>query len=115
MPSKKLLETFVAGLIYGDLDVDNLKLKKGQRLRLVAEPENLHDDNAIKIMLGKRKVGYIPREETFTLHDYKEAGIALRCIVKQVAKTNATHRMVLIEVTAQKEMRTVDFDQFKSY
>jgi hypothetical protein len=46
-------------------------LRVGDRLELVAEPDNPHDARAIAVLWRGRKLGYLPRAENRT------AGLAL--------------------------------------
>lgn len=39
------------------------KIKKGDRLTLVAEPKNPYDEFAVEIYFGKTKLGYVPRSD----------------------------------------------------
>lgn len=103
-----VLQSFVAGLVYGDIDCSQLskQIKRGDQLLLVAEPTNEHDGDAILLVLkrgNKRavRVGYIPKSNTLDLHVYREAGVPMHCIVKQVVPSNPTHRAVLFEVYAK--------------
>lgn len=38
------------------------KLKSGQPLALLRQPNNEHDKNAVLVMWGKRPLGYLPRQ-----------------------------------------------------
>lgn len=60
------LHTYVAGTRYNNRTCGSLRC--GQTLRLVPEPDNPADSNAIRIeTLNRRKVGYVPRHLTATL------------------------------------------------
>ena len=51
----------VAGMHYWDGATVLDKLKPGKKLRLVAEPRNRHDPNAVAIYRKDVKIGYVPR------------------------------------------------------
>jgi hypothetical protein len=51
----------IAGLTYYDGVLVFNELQIGTELRLVAEPTNQFDKNAVIIYLGENKLGYIPR------------------------------------------------------
>ena len=51
----------VAGMRYWDGATVLDKLKPGKKLRLVAEPRNRHDPNAVAIYRKDVKIGYVPR------------------------------------------------------
>lgn len=102
--TEHVLTCFVRGLVYCDLDLTKLKLKRGDQLTLVPEPNNEHDSEAIAIYHGKTKLGYIPRDQTGEVHDLVNtynSEVAFRCVVKQFAPSNATHRMILVDITAR--------------
>jgi len=106
-------EFFIAGLVHHDFDASNGKLPRNAVLTLKAEPGNPYDANAIEVYHGKTKLGYVPRDQTDELHAYREAGIAVRATVKQFARTNPTHRMVLVKVAARTTISEIS--DFKSY
>lgn len=91
---KLIHQFFVAGLIY--CDYDKVKIKRGQKLSLVKEPDNEFDSDAISILVGKTKIGYVPRVDTLTISNFE--GKVTRAVVRQYAPTNPTHRMVLVNV-----------------
>lgn len=51
----------IAGMRYWDGATVLGKLKPGKKLRLVAEPKNRHDPNAVAIYRKDLKLGYVPR------------------------------------------------------
>lgn len=85
---------FVAGLIYSDYQT--VKLKRGQRLSLVKQPDNRHDINAIQVWVGKVRIGFVPRTQTHEVRHFQ--GRVTRAVIHSYAQTNATHRMVLVNV-----------------
>lgn len=61
-PSRHFADFHIAGFAYYD-GVDVIEqLKPGCELSLAGEPDNPHDPDAVAIMLGKTKLGYVPRE-----------------------------------------------------
>jgi len=58
------LEFYVAGVQYHDLHKCIRKLKKGDGLWLVPEPENSYDSNAVKIMKDDIMLGYVPAKHS---------------------------------------------------
>lgn len=59
-PSRHLLDFHIAGFAYYDgLDVIN-ELQLGTPVRLVCEPNNPADPNAIAIYYNSTKLGYVP-------------------------------------------------------
>lgn len=56
----------IAGANFRNLDETHLGEFSG---KLKREPDNPHDTNAIAIYRGRKKVGYIPRDETILLRE----------------------------------------------
>lgn len=61
--SRHLADFFVAGMRYWDGALVVSSLKPGKKLRLVVEPDNAYDHNAVAVWRKKAKLGYIPRDE----------------------------------------------------
>lgn len=55
------LSTYVAGFGYADGESVLNLLKPGKKLRLVREPGNKHDSNAVAIFFSNTKIGYVPK------------------------------------------------------
>ena len=83
---------------------DKPKLEEGDELEVRPEPENEHDENAIALYKGSRKVGYVPREITWKVHEAMKSGSAIEAtvvwpyqeeleIVPRVELTDAEERM----------------------
>ncbi len=101
MPQEILVsQFFLAGLIYSDYA--DAKLKRGTRLRLVKEPSNPHDCNAIRAFAPPPKgnvwltAGYVPRCQTHEIRNF--VGRVTRAIVHAHEPANATHRRILVNV-----------------
>lgn len=99
-PAESLVsQFFVAGLIYSEFA--DAKLKRGLRLRLIKDPTNPHDCNAIKVFApGPKKswihLGFVPRNQTGEVRHFR--GNVTHATVHCYAPTNATHRMLLVDV-----------------
>lgn len=91
-----VLETFVAGVIYSDFDINRGRLRKGERLTLRNEPFNIHDPRAIAVYWKQTRIGYIPRLLTQFIHGNL---CPLRCEVVNFSRTNPTHRMILVRIS----------------
>jgi hypothetical protein len=65
----------VAGVSFRPESLDDSSFDPGRRLRLVPEPENEHDPNAIGIWndAGALQVGYVPREVAAELEGSEQA------------------------------------------
>ena len=65
--SRYVADFNVAGMRYWDGAKVISKLKPGKKLRLVAEPHNPADPNAVAIYRKDVKLGYIPRDQNDVL------------------------------------------------
>ena len=63
MPSKHVATFFIAGFQHYDGCLALGKLKPGKKLKMVPEPDNPHDPDAIELRFKKAKLGYVPRAE----------------------------------------------------
>jgi hypothetical protein len=66
----------LAGTTFADCQ-DNIKKYGSNEVlyyALVREPDNLHDTNAIKVMLGDNCLGYIPRDVASSLAPQMDHG-----------------------------------------
>lgn len=62
----------VAGTSFRQNDV--MKVQKGDEAMLIPDPRNPYDENAIKVMVGKRHVGYVPKDQAPTLGEAIKEG-----------------------------------------
>ncbi len=73
--SEVLLQTSpVAGFQYYDGDLLWDTLRQDDVLRLVPEPENQHDDQAVKVMWNDNQLGYIPRRDNTAISQMLQRG-----------------------------------------
>lgn len=100
---KEILRTNIAGVQFADYQLAK-NLKAGSKLTLIWEQSNPHDNNAIKIMFGKIKLGYIPRHLTSILHEYREAKIKLTCILTAYNKNNPSYQALHVKVVVKKTL-----------
>ena len=57
------MKFFIAGLKYHDFDKVSSKISEGDTLRLIPEPDNLYDPNAVRIETkDATMLGYVPRK-----------------------------------------------------
>lgn len=66
-PSRNMMDFHIAGFTYGDgLEViDELTL--GQKVKLVCEPDNPYDPEAVAVYYKKAKLGYVPKDRNSLL------------------------------------------------
>ena len=62
-PSRHVSTFFIAGFQHYDGALTLDQLKPGKKLKMVPEPANPYDPNAIELRYKKTKLGYIPRTE----------------------------------------------------
>jgi hypothetical protein len=78
-----LLHTKVNGMMHvKEIRKRASHLKKGDRLKLVLEPDNKYDEKAILVKNNRGgKIGYIPRMENEILYNLMNAGKELYAVV----------------------------------
>lgn len=69
-----LFNCFVAGVQYYDALEAWAELSVGTELHLEPEPDNRYDRHAVKLMLGDKQIGYIPRSENRHMAKLLNAG-----------------------------------------
>ncbi|MBS0228056.1 MAG: HIRAN domain-containing protein [Proteobacteria bacterium] len=76
LPIHRPLRVTVAGFQYGQGEdvLDDLQI--GDVLRLVREPDNPHDQRAVRIEWNRKKLGYVPRAENAALAQALDRGAA---------------------------------------
>ena len=74
MTDKHLSLFDLAGFSYYDGVIVFNKLEIGSLLRLVAEPGNPHDANAVEVYYGDTKLGYVPRRNNRVISKFLNLG-----------------------------------------
>lgn len=74
MKRKHLLHCNIAGFTYYEGPIVFNRLQIGTELRLVVEPENQYDHDAIALYFEEHKLGFIPRTENKTLSIFLKQG-----------------------------------------
>jgi hypothetical protein len=74
MKRKHLLHCNIAGFTYYEGPIVFNRLQIGTELRLVVEPENQYDHDAIALYFEEHKLGFIPRTENKTLSVFLKQG-----------------------------------------
>ena len=62
-PSRHVSAFRIAGFQYYDGALVLGKLRPGKKLKMIAEPDNPHDPNAIELRYKGAQLGYLPRSE----------------------------------------------------
>jgi hypothetical protein len=74
MTRKHVTHFNIAGFTYYDGPIVFTRLKVGTPLRLVVEPENKFDPNAVAIYFREKKIGFIPRDKNDLFNIFFEQG-----------------------------------------
>lgn len=80
----RLADFAVAGFRYHDGPRVLARLRPGDRLRLVPEPLNAHDENAVRIEFEGCLLGYVPRGQNRTLSSLLRQGCPAACTVCRI-------------------------------
>lgn len=98
-PVRYLLNQFrVAGLAYYDVESVIYQLQAGDTLRLVAEPTNPHDEFAVEIFYGNRKLGYVPRSDNRHISRLLQQGATVTGEVLEADPSAIVWDMVRVKV-----------------
>jgi hypothetical protein len=88
----------LAGYRYGEAAEVWPLLREGDALELVAEPDNAHDANAVRVEWRGRKLGYVPRRQNAALAWGLERGTPLRARVSRLVEHPNPARRIEFEV-----------------
>lgn len=100
---------YVAGLAFSDYQ--RSKVKVGDVVHLVGEPNNRWDSNAVRVQDKQGfKLGYIPRTLTKPFWDAHDEGRKLIAVVTSINKTNPTWNMICIQPKCTEATRKINTD-----
>lgn len=88
----------LAGSQYYALPEVQPRLKVGDALNLVREPENRHDVNAIRVEWQGHKLGYVPRAENSTVAAAMDGGEKLSARVSRLTNDPNPWRRLEVEI-----------------
>ena len=71
------------GLAYYDYAAVKDRLRPGDALRLVREPDNPYDADAIAVFYGPHRLGYLPAVENIVLARMMDRGLKLTAVVTE--------------------------------
>lgn len=77
-------EFWIAGFQFHEGPQVIQRLRAGQSLRLVTEPDNPHDDHAVRIEAAGRHLGYVPRARNRHVFRLLQQGAPVRCVAAGV-------------------------------
>lgn len=93
-----LQESPVAGFQFHDGAAAWPRLAEGAKLRLVREADNRHDDRAVTVWFGDRKLGYVPRKDNAAVAQLLDRGEALEAAVTRLTESPDPWERVRFEV-----------------
>ena len=84
----------LAGFVYYDGHTVWERMKRGDRLKVIREPENPHDSNAVRIEWQGHMLGYVPRKDNADLARQMDHGAAPDARITELGKlANGRHRI----------------------
>ena len=92
-PNKFL--TYLAGFKYHADDSILRTLKNGVLVELEREPNNHHDQNAVKVIYMNNKIGYINRVHAATLAAEMDSGKEVKASIKNVEANGVIYSVLL--------------------
>src|SRR5690606_36897500 len=94
-----LREFMVAGLRYCAAADDVRHIRVGEPVAVRAEPQNPHDEFAVRLDFREAKIGYIPRFENRTIAMLLAQGVSVKGEVTAVDPAAKPWRAVRVRVT----------------
>ena len=88
----------VAGFKYYDGRDVWSELRVGDALRLVREPANPHDANAIRVEWGGRMLGYVPRRDNAHLARQMDGGAGIEARITELKPRRNGRHLLSYEV-----------------
>lgn len=94
-----LLQTSpVTGFQYYDGDLLWDTLQKDDILQLVPEPENQHDEQAVKVMHGGNQLGYVPRRDNTAISQMLHREQPLIARIGELQQSNNPSARVMMHI-----------------
>lgn len=88
----------LAGSQFHDLEALRPRLRVGDPLTLVREPENPHDPRAVRVEWQGHKLGYVPRKENRSVAAALDQGDVLRARIARLREDPDPWRRLEFEV-----------------
>lgn len=95
---KILQRSSLAGFQYHQGETLWPQLAVGQPLQLVREPDNRHDDRAVRVEWQGRKLGYIPRLDNAAVSQLLDRGERLGAVIAWLNESRNPWERVGVEV-----------------
>lgn len=88
----------LAGSQFHDLEALRPRLRVGDPLNLVREPENPHDPRAVRVEWQGHKLGYVPRKENRSVAAALDRGDVLRARIARLREDPDPWRRLEFEI-----------------
>jgi len=100
MPETEVYRGYVAGVGHYDYKKVESKLKAGQPVQLVGEPNNQYDKCAIRVDLDGHKLGYVSARDgsNKVLWEYKKGRARFRAEIASYNENNPSYTAISIVV-----------------
>jgi hypothetical protein len=90
---------FIAGFKYYEGAFVFSDLEVGQQLEMVADPTNQYDDHAVELHFKGKKIGFIPRNQNYSISKLLLAGHhVFEAVIQQVSPHENPERQVRIGI-----------------
>lgn len=94
-----LLQTSpVAGFQFYDGDRLWTAMRPNDLLQLVAEPDNLYDEQAVKVMWNDNQLGYVPRQDNTAISQMLSRGLSLVARIGELHKSDDTWARIMMNI-----------------
>jgi hypothetical protein len=99
-----LLQTsLAAGLAHHEAKAVWDRLKVGDPLELVREPDNMHDPNAVRVEWNRHALGYIPRSENEPVARQLDRGNRLEARIAAMGQYRNHRRKLSVDIFVRLE------------
>lgn len=104
-----MITTKIAGVTFENRQNYVKKLRVGEKVKLIREPNNKYDKNAVAVYnLNNNQLGYIPKELAKSISDKMSAEEIPNAIVKYIAGGNGLNYGATLEITFTKYTPSID-------
>lgn len=97
-PPDRRFRLAVAGESFGDRQKVIARLKAGDPVRLVPEPDNPHDPFAIRVEARGGMIGYVPARNAARLASELDGGARVRATIERIARSGGGPAGVLLSL-----------------
>ncbi len=104
------LETNVAGVTFRKVDFKSIS--PSSVVKIVPEPTNYYDPNALKVIIDGAHVGYIKRSLASTLAPIIAAGAVVKGKVKAVVGWNKKNQGIILRLLITQKLKKKKFDWY---